>query len=223
MNRFEKELGHTFQNTTLLKAALTHPSALPPGHGVMFERLEFLGDRVLGLVISTWIFESFPNEPEGSLAKRFTALVCKQALVKVAKNLSLEFAMRIKKERSSSQEKRLETLLADGCEALIGALYLDGGLKTAEAFIRQQWKDFLQITLEPPQDSKSILQEWAQGLGKPHPTYNTVSSTGPSHSPSFLVEVCVEGFESVRGEGTSKRLAEKDAAQHMLDKIQRDD
>ena len=219
MERLEKEVGYTFKNATLFKQALTHPSALAPGHGVDFERLEFLGDRVLGLVVAAWLFEAFPLEKEGDMAKRFTSLVRKETLVEVAKTIGLDRAMVMKREKSSSQNKRLETLVADGCEALIGALYLEGGLEPAQAFIHSYWKDYLEGTEEPPGDPKSLLQEWVQGQGKAHPQYVVLESSGPAHSPCFIVEARVEGLEPVQGQGSSKRLAEKEAAQKMLDVI----
>src|SRR3984957_11145486 len=166
MKSLEKELGYTFKNAFLLEKALTHPSALTPGQGVDFERFEFLGDRVLGLVIAAWLFEEFPHEKEGDMAKRFTSLVRKETLVQVAKTIDLDQVMVMKREESSSQKKRLETLLADGCESLIGALYLEGGLEAAQSFIHRYWKDYLQGSPEPPRDPKSILQEWIQGQGK---------------------------------------------------------
>lgn len=219
MKSFEVNLGYQFKDDSWLKKALTHPSALAPGQGVDFERLEFLGDRVLGLVIASWLFKEFPLEKEGDLAKRFTSLVRKETLVDVAEVIGLDEIMVMKREKSFSQQKRLETLLADGCEALIGALYLDGGIEIAQAFIHDYWKTYLQETLEPPRDPKSILQEWVQGQGKNHPTYVVLNSTGPAHAPCFVVEVKVEGLDSVQGEGSSKRLAEKEAAQRMLDLI----
>lgn len=219
MKALEKDLGYTFKNTTLLEKALTHPSALAPGKGIEFERLEFLGDRVLGLVVASWLFEEFPHEKEGDLAKRFASLVRKETLVEVAQKIGLDQAMLIKREKSSSHKKRLETLLADGCEALIAALYLEGGLEVARSFIHDYWNDSLKGAPTPPHDSKSILQEWAQGQGKTHPHYTVLTSSGPAHAPHFIVEVHVEGFDPMQGEGSSKRLAEKEAAQSLLDLI----
>lgn len=216
MKSLEKNLGYTFKNVSFLEKALTHPSALPPGQGVDFERLEFLGDRVLGLIIATWLFEEFPQEKEGDLARRFTGLVRKETLVDVAQAINLDQVMVMKRENSSSQKKRLETLLSDGCEALIGALYLEGGLDAAQFFIHRYWEDYLKGTHSPPQDPKSMLQEWAQGQGKRHPCYVVIESSGPAHAPRFIMEVRVEGFDFLQGEGSSKRLAEQDAAQHML-------
>ncbi len=216
MKNLEKNLGYAFKNLSFLEKALTHPSALPPGQGVDFERLEFLGDRVLGLIVATWLFEEFPQEKEGDLARRFTSLVRKETLVDVAQAINLDQVMVMKREKSSSQKKRMETLLADGCEALIGALYLEGGLEAAQFFIHRYWGDYLKGTHKPPQDPKSRLQEWAQGQGKRHPSYVVIESSGPAHAPRFIMEVWVEGFDSVQGIGSSKRLAEQEAAQHML-------
>jgi ribonuclease-3 len=219
MKILNKDLKYTFKDSSLFSKALTHPSALSPGEGIDFERLEFLGDRVLGLVVANWLFEEFPAEREGDLAKRFTALVRKETLFGVARTLGLDRAMVMKREKSSSQNKRLETLLADGCEALIGALYLDGGLEVARDFIHTYWASHIRKTHLPPRDPKSILQEWVQGQGKTHPSYVVIEFSGPAHAPRFIVQVQVEGMEPVEGEGSSKRLAEKDAAERMLEAI----
>lgn len=219
MKNLEEVLSYSFKNPRLLQQALTHPSALPSGQGVDFERLEFLGDRVLGLIVAAWLFEEFPHEKEGDLAKRLTGLVRKETLVDVAKFIDLDHFMVMKRERSSSENKRLDTLLSDGCEALIGALYLDGGLEIAHSFIHQYWDDLFKETAEPPRDSKSILQEWVQGQGKPHPEYVVLAASGPAHAPRFVVEVQVDGIDPTQGEGSSKRLAEKAAAQNMLNMI----
>lgn len=219
MKDFEKNISYTFKDRSLLKQALTHPSALAPGEGIDFERLEFLGDRVLGLVIASWLFKKFPTEKEGDMAKRYTGLVRKETLVEVAKLIDLNNVLVMKRENSFTQEKRLETLLADGCEALIGALYLEGGLERAESFIHEHWYTYLENTSEPPRDSKSVLQEWAQGQGKTHPLYVILNFSGPAHAPHFIVEVRVEGLDAVQGEGSSKKHAEKNAAQNMLNMI----
>lgn len=223
MQRFEEKLGYNFRNPALLKKALFHPSSLPPGEGIDFERFEFLGDRVLGLVIASWLLEKFPKEEEGELARRFIALVRKEAVLAIANQLDLESAMKMKQEQSTSQQKRLETLLADGCEAVIGAIYLDGGFDAAQAFIHSHWEPLLHQDHEPPQSPKSLLQEWAQGKGKQHPNYRVVHSTGPAHSPHFIVEVTVEGLDPAQGEGSSKKLAEAEAARNLLKMILNDD
>lgn len=212
---------YVFHTPGLLDQALTHPSILSPGEGRAFERLEFLGDRVLGLIVAEWLFEVFPHDAEGDLAKRFANLVRKETLVEVALSLSLDRSLRMRREKSFSQEKRLETLLADACEALIGALYLDGGLEAARPFIHKNWEPYLHITQTPPRDPKSILQEWIQGKGKPHPAYKVLSTEGPAHAPLFVVEVFVEGYDPTQGEGSSKQLAEKAAAENLLQKLKR--
>lgn len=217
MKAFEKDIGYVFQNPLLFQQALTHPSALHTGHKNEFERLEFLGDRVLGLVIARWLFEEFPAEKEGDMAKRFTSLVRKETLVSTAESIGLDRAMVIKREKSPAHQKRLETMLADGCEALIGAVFLDGGFENAQSFIRRHWQPYLKSSPKPPSDPKSQLQEWVQAQGKEHPTYTVRETTGPAHAPRYIVEVCVQGLESVQGEGTSKQLAEKDAAKRMLE------
>ena len=221
MKEHVKGLDYAFHNPTLLDQALTHPSVLSPGEGRVFERLEFLGDRVLGLIIAEWLFETFPQDTEGNLAKRFANLVRKETLVEVAATLGLDRSLRMRREKSSSQEKRLETLLADACEALIGALYLDGGLEVTRQFIHQNWETYLHITHSPPQDPKSILQEWIQSRGKPHPIYKVLSTVGPAHAPQFVIEVFVEGYDPIQGEGSSKQLAEKAAAENMLETLKR--
>lgn len=223
MKRLEENLGRTFIDLSFLEKALTHPSALPPGQGIDFERLEFLGDRVLGLVVATWLFKEFPREKEGDLAKRFAGLVRKETLVEVAQSINLDQAMIMKREKSSSQQKRMDTLLADGCEALIGALYLEAGLEAAQSFIYRNWEHYFKGNHEPPRDPKSILQEWVQGHGKTHPHYVVIKSSGPAHAPQFVVEVRVKGFDPIQGEGSSKRLAEQEAAQRLLNVIFADD
>jgi ribonuclease-3 len=217
MGAFEKDIGYSFQNPLLFQHALTHPSALHSGHKNEFERLEFLGDRVLGLVIASWLFEEFPSEKEGDMAKRFTSLVRKETLVSIAESIGLDRVMVIKREKSPAHQKRLETMLADGCEALIGALFLDGGFECAQSFVRRYWQSYLKSSPKPPSDPKSQLQEWVQSQGKDHPTYVVRETTGPAHAPRYIVEVCVQGCEPVQGEGTSKQLAEKDAAKRMLE------
>jgi len=217
MKAFRDRLGYTFKDAALLESALTHPSALSPGLGRPFERLEFLGDRVLGLLIAEWLYTHFPDEPEGDLSKRLARLVCKETLVQIASTLRLKTALKIRHEKSASQKKRLETLLADGCEALIGALYLDGGIEETRLFIHHHWKPYIETSASPRYDSKSSLQEWIQAAGKGHPQYTLLESSGPAHSPLFTVEVCIEGYPPQQGTGSSKQLAEKAAAQNLLE------
>jgi ribonuclease-3 len=190
-----------------------------PTPGLAYERLEFLGDRVLGLVIANWLLEHFRAERVGALARRLASLVRWETLSDVAATLQLGRYLRLSTGEAESGGRNNGAILADSCEAVIGALYLDGGLPVAEKFIRSRWADLIDRTASPPQDVKTALQEWAQGRGKPLPVYETLGQTGPDHSPKFEVRVHLEGHESVTAEGASKRAAEKAAASAMLRRV----
>ena len=223
-------LGHSFRRPELLSDAVTHPSlsgmeragkrgAGTPTPGLAYERLEFLGDRVLGLVIANWLLEHFPAEREGALARRLASLVRWETLSDVAATLQLGRYLRLSTGEAESGGRNNGAILADSCEAVIGALYLDGGLPVAEKFIRSRWADLIDRTASPPQDVKTALQEWAQGRGKPLPVYEVLGQTGPDHSPKFEIRVHLEGHEPVTAEGNSKRAAEKAAASAMLRRV----
>src|SRR5262249_13182931 len=153
-------LGHEFARPELLEQALTHPSS---GAGFTYERLEFLGDRVLGLVVAEMVFHAFPAEPEGSLARRFAALVRKETLVRVAESVELGAHLRLSKSEAEQGGRISGNVLADACEAAIGALFLDGGYDASRRFIERHWQPLMAEQSEPPQDAKTALQEWAQG------------------------------------------------------------
>jgi len=213
-------LGHRFAKPELLAEAMTHPSLTErgaAGHG--YERLEFLGDRVLGLVVAEWLLERFPDEPEGSLAKRHTALVQADALAGVAEEIGLGHWLRLSPGEQGGGGRTKPAILADACEAAIGALFLDGGLDAARAFIRRRWTGRIDAATAPPQDPKTGLQEWALARGLPLPTYETLSREGPDHSPVFHVRVTVRGQEPAAASGTSKRTAEKAAAAILLKRL----
>lgn len=218
-------LGHRFADGALLASALTHPSAGAPhaqrrGQAVgAYERLEFLGDRVLGLVVAHMLYGTFAGEDEGALAKRLAALVRRETVARVAEAIGLGRHLVLSRGEAESGGRESRALLADALEALIGALYLDAGLPAAEAFVRRAWAPLIGEAAEPPQDAKTALQEWAQGVGLPLPSYSTVASEGPPHSPVFSVEVSVEGHPPARGQGRSKRAAEQAAAEALLDAI----
>lgn len=216
MNIFEASLQYTFQDPRVLEEAMTHPSALRHGKSHSYERLEFLGDRVLGLEIATLLYHESPDEAEGVLAKRFAGLVCRETLVSVAREVGIDKVVKYSNDKSANSTKQFETILADTCEALIAAIYLDGGIKAASHFIQTYWKKRLNIEMAPPLDAKTTLQEWAQSQKKKYPTYQVVNETGPAHAPHFIVSVQIEGLELLTGEGSSKRLAEQDAAEKML-------
>ena len=214
-------LGHRFATPALLKEALTHPSASGRrgGKTLNYQRLEFLGDRVLGLVVAELLYRRFPREPEGDLARRLAALVREETLARVAEGLDLGAFMLVAKSDEGAGERQNPSLLADVCEAVIGALYLDGGLAVARAFIEPQWLPLLSADLAPPQDAKTALQEWAQGRGLPLPHYRETGREGPDHEPRFTVAVSVAGHDAAKGEGRSKRAAEQAAAERLLARL----
>jgi ribonuclease III len=215
-------LGHDFADESLLLDALTHPSLMGLGRRSgqncvsPYERLEFLGDRVLGLVIAEWLLDRFPKEKEGALAKRHAGLVNRDIVGERAQSFDLGRYLRLSPAEEGGGGRHNVTILADACEAVIGALYLDGGLDPARRFIRQVWTDAIEREEAPPVEAKTALQEWAQGRGRPLPVYELIDRTGPDHDPQFRVKVTVEGVPDACGAGTSKRAAEKDAARTML-------
>lgn len=220
----EAALGYVFKNRDLLAQALTHRSALgqrQEGASIASnERLEFLGDRVLGIVIAERLLTMFPREAEGSLAPRFAALVSAPALATVAMACDIARFIRIAPGQRADDSET--AVLADACEALIGALYLDGGLDTARAFILSHWEEPMRASALPPKDPKTALQEWAQGRALPLPEYRVVSNEGPSHAPVFVMTVSVEGVGEEAGSGRSKRQATSAAAAAMLARIAKD-
>ncbi|WP_419904126.1 ribonuclease III [Kiloniella sp.] len=217
------KLDHQFSKLNLVQQALTHPSACGRNRIISdsYERLEFLGDRVLGLVIADMLLRHFPDESEGSLAKRFTALVRREALALVACSLGLEKSIVLAKGEEESGERANPALQADVCEALIGALYLDGGYACAQRFVETNWLPLLNQDIAPPQDAKTTLQEWAQGRGLPLPAYREVGRSGPPHAPVFDIEVNVKGLAPAVGQGNSKRKGEQEAANELLKSIKK--
>ncbi|MDX2222257.1 MAG: ribonuclease III [Rhodospirillaceae bacterium] len=210
----EARLGHRFADSALLDQALTHrsvtgQSANAKTRQATNERLEFLGDRVLGLVIADLLLKTFAAENEGQLAQRLAALVAQPTLVAVARELDLGPNVRA---AAGQDAEDTDAILADACEAVIGALYLDGGLAVAAGFIARHWTARMDAAIAPPKDAKSALQEWAQGRGLPLPNYRVIDQSGPDHAPAFTVAVAVEGFAEVEGRGRSKRQAETAAA-----------
>ena len=214
---FEAQLGHRFARPDLLREALTHRSALQgrKRRAVSNERLEFIGDRVLGLVIAEWLADRFPDEQEGELGPRLAHLVSQPVLADVAETVGLAAALSAGEGEVRAGVKRRATVLADALEATIGALYLDGGLDAARAFVRRVWDSAVFNQSAPPTNAKSILQEWALARGLPLPQYETVAQGGPPHDPRFTIVVTVAGAVG-RGEAGSKRAAEQAAAAELL-------
>lgn len=212
-------LHHRFRNAGLLCEALTHGSAAGPDRA-SYERLEFLGDRVLGLIVADLLYARFPDENQGALARRHAALVCRDALARVAGTLELGRYMILSPGEEESGGRVNPALLADCCEAVIAALYLDGGLTAARAFITAHWEEPMEeAAATPPQDAKTALQEWAQGRAISRPDYVMISQDGPPHDPVFEIEVRVGGQVPVVARASSKRLAEQRAAAEMLARL----
>lgn len=217
-----KRLGHHFSGLDQLEQALTHPSARSAkfrkgGKRVHEnERLEFLGDRVLGLVIAEWLMERFPDGNEGDLAQKLNALVRKETCAEVARQMELDQYIRVgKTERNGAVHKRT-TVLGDAMESLIAAIYLDGGYEAAKTVIKKWWQTHMETVDDVLRDPKTVLQEWAQGRGLAAPTYTVVSQSGPDHNPKFEIDVEVEGMTGETGCGRTKRGAEQDAAEKLL-------
>lgn len=220
LDSLQERLLHRFNNISLLEEALTHPSTGNPKLGeVNYERLEFLGDSVLGLVVTEMLMKSFHDEPEGDLAKRRAALVCREALTQIARQVSLGNHILMTDGEEASGGRENPTNLENVMEAVIGAIYSDGGLPAAKTFIEHYWKPLSQTMKTPPKDPKTALQEWAQGNGKPIPDYEVIKTEGPSHSPLFTIEVNVAGLPTYQASASSKRVAEREAAQRLMDHI----
>jgi len=214
----EEALGHTFDKSELLLEALTHPSAVRR-RGISrrgYERLEFLGDRVLGLIVAELLWRRFPTEAEGELTRRHTHLVRRDALAEVAQAVGLGAQVIVSPGEDAAGVRENQSVLADVCEAVIAALYLDGGLPAARRFVESRWETRLSALGEPPRDPKTTLQEWVQARGLPLPAYRTVATEGPAHRRRFTVTVSVEGLNPATASGTSKRAAETAAAAAAL-------
>lgn len=214
MNDLEQILKHRFKNPQLLEKALTH-SSVNSHVDANYERLEFLGDRVLGVSIASLLYKLFPAEPEGSLSQRFTGLVCKETVAQVALSLKLDEFMKVSGEEIRSNEN----VLCDVCEAVIGAIYIDGGVEGAINFVNHHWRDLIDRNIEPPKDTKTRLQEKAHIKGLGAPVYRLVSREGSEHEPVFHIGVSLNGMPEQVGAGKNKKLAEFDAAAKMLELI----
>ena len=216
---FQDRLGHRFADPSLLIRALTHASAASEARRSN-ERLEFLGDRVLGLVMAEALLSEDRAAAEGLIAPRFNALVRKEACAGVARQIGLGEVLRLGKSEAMSGGRRKEALLGDAMEAVIAAVYLDAGLETARERILSLWGARIDEVEEDARDAKTALQEWAQGQGDPPPSYETVGRKGPDHAPLFTVRVTLKDGRSAEADATSKRAAEQAAAQALLDDVE---
>jgi ribonuclease-3 len=214
----ETRIGYRFTDAALLECALTHISALKGvrNRAGSYQRLEFLGDHVLGLVISDMLFRAFPKADEGELSRRLADLVRKETCAEIARSIDLGAAVRVGSSEANAGARKRPAILADVCESLIGAAYLDGGYKAAEELVDRLWQARMRATAQPLRDPKTVLQEWAQARGLPTPAYREVARSGPDHSPEFRVAVILPSFAPAEGMGRSKRVAEQAAAAAML-------
>lgn len=210
----ERLLGHSFANPRLVQEALTHRSAAGSGF-LSNERLEFLGDRVLGLTMAVWLTERFPREQEGALGRRLAHLVSQPVLADVAEKLGLPALLAVAPGEARAGVRQRASVLADAVEALLGALYLDAGLAPVEAFVRAHFAAAMMASAEPPKDAKTALQEWGQARAMGLPTYEIAAQDGPSHAPRFVIRVSLGGA-AAEGEAGSRRAAEQAAAQTLL-------
>jgi len=207
----EASVGHRFVDQSLLRWALTHVSASSQ-RPESYERLEFLGDRVLGLAVAHMLFEAFPAESEGELSRRLAALVRKETCAEVAEVWGVGPYMRLGEGEAQTGGRKKRAILGDVCEAIIGAVFLDGGAEAAERVVRAGFGPKMLEAGRDLRDAKTALQEWAQARRLPPPRYRLMSRSGPDHAPSFEMMVEIEGFEGTIGTGASKRVAEQAAA-----------
>ncbi len=213
----ETKLGHRFKDPSLLERALTHASVRGgKAERADNERLEFIGDRVLGLAIAEVLNQQYPNASEGELARRYNRLVRGEACAKVARAIGLGAHLILSDSEADSGGREKTTILADAAEAVLGAVFLDGGFEKARGVVRKLWQEQSEPVPEVAVDAKSALQEWAQGQGLALPKYTVVARKGPDHAPRFTAEVLIAGRAPAQGEGASKRIAEQAAATALL-------
>jgi len=216
--KLEARLGYRFADPELLDRALTHSSAVSPGKRIAqsYQRLEFLGDRVLGLVVADLLYRRMPKSNEGELSRALNALVRKETCAAIARQLDLGAELNLGESEARTGGAEKEAILGDVTEALIGAIYCDGGLGRAYELIEGFFGEQLGLANTDRADAKTTLQEWAQGRGLEPPLYVETERTGPDHAPEFTIAVRIAGFEALTATGPSKKLAEHKAAERFL-------
>ncbi|NBD30880.1 MAG: ribonuclease III [Alphaproteobacteria bacterium] len=219
LTAFEGRLGHNFARPELLIRAVTHPS-MSSVHRDDNQRLEFLGDRVLGLVMAEALLRADPQASEGQLAPRYNALVRKETCAAVAREIDLGAVLKLGRSEMKSGGRRKEALLGDAMEAVIAAVYLDAGFDAAQARIVALWGDRITTVKADARDAKTALQEWAQARGQHPPVYTELKRTGPDHAPQFVIEVALETGDATQATAGSKRHAEHAAAKALLDRLE---
>ena len=215
--KLEERIGYAFKEHARLVRALTHASATKVSGDIShYERLEFLGDRVLGLCVAELLFDQFPDAPEGELSVRLNAMVSGKTCAEIADDIGLHDFIQAGADVKQLTSKRMRSVRADVTESLIAAIYLDGGLEPAKQFVEKYWKKRLLEEGGAIRDSKTALQEWAHIKTGATPVYKVIKRSGPDHDPTFIVEVEIEGTKNAQGRGKSKRAAEQAAAQAVL-------
>jgi ribonuclease-3 len=212
----ERTIGWRPRDAALFERALTHSSRTDAED---YERLEFLGDRVLGLAIAAWLYELFPDEPEGKLSRRLNTLVARETCAEVARELGVGAQVRLGKQARDDGAADSDNVLGDVVEALLGALYLEAGLDAAVRFVRDAWDERVDTHDKAPKHPKSALQEWAAANERKPPVYSLADRSGPHHAPRFTVQVEIPGVGKASAAGLSKQEAEKQAAQALLDQL----
>ena len=221
LTAFAERLGHQFQNVQFLVRAVTHPSIATETRPDN-QRQEFLGDRVLGLVIAEALLQVDPKATEGQLAPRFNALVRKETCASVARDIDVGAVLRLGRSEMMSGGRRKDALLADAIEAVIAAVYQDAGFDAARSVVLKHWQSRIASVEGDARDAKTALQEWAQARGLQPPSYDAVGREGPDHAPIFTVEAKLTTGEAVQAKATSKRAAEQAAAKALLEQVESD-
>jgi ribonuclease-3 len=215
----EGRLGYKFRDPELAARALTHLSApATAGHGRLesYQRLEFLGDRVLGLAVAQMLYKTYPQASEGELSMRLAALVRRETCADVAIEWEVGPHVVLGVGEAQAGGRRKAAILADVCESLIGAVFVEAGFETARDLVARSWSARMQAIAEPERDAKTAMQEWAQARGLSAPAYKEISRSGPQHAPQFTMQVSLEGYEPQQGSASSKRAAEQAAAQAFM-------
>lgn len=218
LSKLEAQLGYSFSNPDLLEIALTHSSAISPARRTerSYQRLEFLGDRVLGLVVADMLYKRLPKANEGELSRTLNTLVRKETCADVARKLNLGSFLRLGESEARSGGAEKEAIIADVTEAVIGAVYLDGGFEASHTLVERLFGGMIGRANAKRADAKTALQEWAQGRALEPPTYDLAERSGPDHAPEFKISVAVKGFRAETAQGPSKKIAEHRAAESFL-------
>lgn len=211
------KLGHEPRDASLFELAMTHKSMAT---GQDYERLEFLGDRVLGMVIANALYERYPDEPEGFLSRRYNVLVAREMCAENGREIGIPEVVRLGKQARADGAYQSDNVIGDVVEALIGALLIDGGIEAAQRFVLNLWEPDLAGQRKAPQHPKSGLQEFAAAKGRKPPVYEVVAKTGAAHAPTFTIKVSIPGLGEATAMGTSKQDAETDAAEALLKQLQ---